>query len=214
MPLDKKKIVEAVKKAKESSKKRNFVQTIELAVNLKGIDLKNPENRLNTELTLPNETGSDPKICVIAAGDLAVKAKEAGVYVIDKDELDELSRNKKNVKKLAQEYDFFVARADLMPQVGKTLGPVLGPKGKMPRPIPPNAEIGTILNQYKKNVRLRMRTNPMINLRVGNEEMDEKKIVDNVQSVINFIEGKFEKGARHIKSVYIKTTMGPAVKVA
>lgn len=214
MTLDKKKIVEAVKKAKESSKKRNFVQTIELAVDLKGIDLKNPENRLNTELTLPNETGRDPKICVIAAGDLAVKAKEAGVYVIDKDELDEFLRNKKNVKKLAQEYDFFVARADLMPQVGKTLGPVLGPRGKMPRPIPPNAEIGAILDQYKKNVRLRMRTNPMINLRVGNEEMDEKKVVDNVQSVINFIEGKFEKGARHIKSVYIKTTMGPAVKVA
>lgn len=214
MPLDKKKIVEAVKKAKESSKKRNFVQTIELSVNLEGIDLKNPENRLNTELTLPNETGRDPKICVIAAGDLAVKAKEAGVYVIDKDELDEFLRNKKNVKKLAQEYVFFVARADLMPQVGKTLGPVLGPRGKMPRPIPPNAEIGAILDQYKKNVRLRMRTNPMINLRVGNEEMDEKKVVDNVQSVINFIEGKFEKGARHIKSVYIKTTMGPAVKVA
>lgn len=214
MPLDKKKIAEAIKKAKESSKKRNFVQSIELAVNLKGIDLKKPENRLNTELNLPNETGRDPKICVIATGDLAVKAKDEGVYVIDRDELDEFSRNKKNVKKLAQEYDFFVARADLMPQVGKTLGPVLGPRGKMPRPIPPNAEIDAILDQYKKNVRLRMRANPMINLRVGNEEMDEKKIVDNVQSVINFIEGKFEKGARHIKSVYVKTTMGPAVKVA
>jgi len=213
MPLDKRKIVEAIKKAKQSSKKRNFVQSIELAVNLKDIDLKKPENRLNTEITLPNETGKEPKICVIATGDLAVKAKDAGVHVIDKDELNEISRNRKNVKKLAQEYDFFVARADLMPQVGKTLGPVLGPRGKMPKPIPPNADINAILNQYKKNARIRMRNNPVVHLRVGNENMDEDKVAENVQNVINFLEGKFERGARHIKSVYLKTTMGPAIKV-
>ncbi|MGQ9719943.1 MAG: 50S ribosomal protein L1 [Candidatus Jordarchaeum sp.] len=213
MSLEKKKIIEALRKAKQSSKKRNFMQSIELAVNMKGIDLKKPENRLNTDLTLPNEIGKDPKVCFIATGDLAVRAKEAGFFVIDKDELDELSRNKKNVKNLASEYDFFVARADLMPQVGKTLGSVLGPRGKMPKPVPPNAEVGSIVDQYKKNVRLRMRTNPMINLRVGSEDMDENKIADNVQSIISFLEGKFEKGTRHIKSVYLKTTMGPAIKV-
>ncbi|MEM2145622.1 MAG: 50S ribosomal protein L1 [Candidatus Jordarchaeaceae archaeon] len=213
MPLDNKKLLEAIKKAKQNSKKRNFVQSIELAVNMKDIDLKKPENRLNVELTLPNEIGKEPKICVIAAGDLAVKAKDAGVFVIDKDELGEIARNKKNVKKLAQEYDFFVARADIMPQVGKTLGSVLGPRGKMPKPVPPNADIKTVLEQYKKSARIRMRENPVIHLRVGNEQMDEKKIADNVQSVINFLEGKFEKGSRNIKSVYIKTTMGPAIKV-
>lgn len=213
MPLDDKKVLEAVKKAKQNSKKRNFIQSIELMVNMKDVDLKKPENRLNTELTLPNEIGREPKICVIAAGDLAVKAKNAGVYVIDKDELGEVARNKKNVKKLAQEYDFFVARADIMPQVGKTLGPVLGPRGKMPKPVPPNADIKTVLEQYKKNARIRMRENPVIHLRVGSEQMDERKIVDNVQSVINFLEGKFEKGSRNIKSVYLKTTMGPAIKV-
>jgi large subunit ribosomal protein L1 len=213
MPLDDKKVLEAIKKAKQNSKKRKFVQSIELMVNMKDVDLKKPENRLNIELTLPNEIGREPKICVIAAGDLAVKAKNAGVYVIDKDELGEVARNKKNVKKLAQEYDFFVARADIMPQVGKTLGSVLGPRGKMPKPVPPNADIKTVLDQYKKNARIRMRENPVIHLRVGNEEMDEKKIADNVQSVINFLEGKFEKGSRNIKSVYLKTTMGPAIKV-
>jgi large subunit ribosomal protein L1 len=213
MPLDDKKILEAIKKVKQSSKKRKFVQSIELAVNMKDVDLKKPENRLNVELTLPNDIGKDPKICVIAAGDLAVKAKNAGVYVIDKDELGEVARNKKNVKKLAQEYDFFVARADVMPQVGKTLGSVLGPRGKMPKPVPPNADIKAVLDQYKRNARIRMRENPVIHLKVGNEEMDEKKVVDNVQSVINFLEGKFEKGSRNIKSVYLKATMGPAVKV-
>ncbi|MBS7250669.1 MAG: 50S ribosomal protein L1 [Candidatus Freyarchaeota archaeon] len=213
MPLDRKKIIEAIKKAKEKSKKRNFVQSIELAVNLKDIDLKKPENRLNTELTLPNETGKNPRICVIAAGDLAVRAKEAGVYVIDKDELNDVARTKKNVKNLAQQYDFFVARADLMPQVGKTLGPVLGPRGKMPKPIPPNADIGTVLDQYKRSVRLRIKDNPVVHLKVGSENMEEDKIADNVQSVINFLEGKFEKGPRNIKSVYLKTTMGPAVKI-
>lgn len=213
MPLDDKKVLEALKKAKQNSKKRNFVQSIELTVNMKDVDLKKPENRLNMELTLPNEIGKEPKICVIATGDLAIKAKNAGVYVIDKEELGEVARNKKNVKKLAQEYDFFVARADVMSQVGKTLGPVLGPRGKMPKPVPPNADIKTVLDQYKRNARIRMRDNPVIHLRVGNENMDEKKIADNVQSVINFLEGKFEKGSRNIKSVYLKTTMGPAIKV-
>ncbi len=213
MPVDKKELVKTLEKVEEASKKRNFVESVDLTVNLKDVDLKKPENRINTELTLPNEIGKDVKVCVIASGELAVKAKELNVNVLDKDELQSLSGNKKAVKKLAKEFDFFVASADLMSLIGKILGPVLGPRGKMPKPIPPNADLKSIIENYKRTIKLRIRDNPCLHAKVGTRGMDKEKIAENISAVISFLEEKLERGPNNIKSVYVKTTMGPPVKV-
>ncbi|MFX1598483.1 MAG: 50S ribosomal protein L1, partial [Promethearchaeota archaeon] len=66
------KIVETVAKAKNKAKTRNFVESIDLAINMKGIDLKRPESRIDAEVVVPNSLAKKPKICVIAMGDLAI----------------------------------------------------------------------------------------------------------------------------------------------
>ncbi|MEM2572967.1 MAG: hypothetical protein QXF77_00975, partial [Candidatus Jordarchaeales archaeon] len=91
MPVDKKELIKVLKKIDESSKKRNFTESVEIAVNLKDIDLKKPENRINTELVLPNDIEKEPRVCIIASGEVAVKAKELNANVLDKDELQSLA---------------------------------------------------------------------------------------------------------------------------
>lgn len=124
-------ILEAVKKAKEESKPRNFTQSIDVVITIKDLDVKKPENRIDEEVLLPNGRGKDVKIAFIADGELALQAKNAGAnMVINKGELEEMGKDRKGAKKIANRHDFFVAQADMMPLVGRFLGPVLGPRKK------------------------------------------------------------------------------------
>src|SRR6266699_1364706 len=192
---------------KGKTEKRKFNQSVELAVKLRELDLKRPEQRINESLELPTAASKTVKVAVIAGGDLAVRAKNAGAdIVIGREDLDKMARDKKAARKIAQNYDFFVAEAPLMPQVGKSLG-------KMPTPIPPTAPIDDVLKRQRKNVRLKMKDQPVIQTKVGTEDMSDDVLVQNIQTVILRLESKLEKGAKNIKSVAVKTTMGPLVKV-
>jgi len=124
-----------------------------------------------------------------------------------------LGREKKEARKIVREYDQFVSEAPLMPLVGKTLGPVLGPRGKMPIPVPPNVVVEDVLARQRRTVRVRVRDQPVIQCRVGTEDMASEKIVENVQAVVTAIEGKLERGLGNIGSVMVKATMGSPVKV-
>ncbi|MEM2911802.1 MAG: 50S ribosomal protein L1 [Candidatus Bathyarchaeia archaeon] len=215
MPVEQKTILAAVKEAKEKSEKRNFTQSVELILNLQDIDMKSPEGRLQENIELPHPPPEKAnKICVIATGELALKAKKANAdLVVDRAELEGLAGKKKELRKIADEYDFFVAEAPLMPLVGKILGATLGPRGKMPVPVPPTADIGNLLEKYRKTVIIRMRNQPIIQCRVGTESMKEEEITENIQAVLRVLEGKLKRGMKNIKSVCIKTTMGAPVKI-
>jgi len=215
MPVDKKAVVKALEEARKQSEKRAFKQSIDLILNLKDIDLKKPENRINELVEFPTPPGRKASICVVATGDLALRAKEAGADgVIGKEELDALSKDKKATKKLEKRFDFFIAEAQLMPLVGKSIGPVLGPRGKMPTPVPPTAPIDAMMERYRKMSRVMVRSQLNSQIRVGTEEMSDEQIAENVQAVMAKLEGKLEKGSRNIRSVLVKTTMGAPVKVA
>jgi large subunit ribosomal protein L1 len=215
MPLDQKTITTAIKEVKEKSKKRNFTQSVELILNLKDIDMKSPEGRIQERIELPYPSPEKPnKICVIATGELALKAKRAKAdLVIGKDELVGLAGRKKDLRKIANEYNFFMAEAPLMPRVGKILGPALGPRGKMPVPVPPTADVAGLIKRYRKMVFVRMRNQPVIRCRVGTESMKEEEIAENVEIVLKTIEGKLKRGMKNIKTVYLKASMGKPVKV-
>ena len=215
MPLEQKTIITAIKEAKEKSKKRNFTQSIELILNLKDIDMKSPEGRIQERIELPHPSPEKPnKICVIATGELALKAKRAKAdLVIGNDELAGLAGRKKELRKIANDYNFFMAEAPLMSRVGKTLGPALGPRGKMPVPVPPTADISGLIKRYRKMVFVRMRNQPVIRCRVGTESMKEEEIAENVQTVLKTIERKLKRGTKNIKTVYLKTSMGTPVKI-
>jgi len=215
MSVEPKTIITALKEAKEKAGKRNFTQSVELIVTLQDIDMKSPEGRLQENIELPHPPPEKPnKVCVIATGELALRAKRANAdLVIEKDELEALAGKKKEIRKLANEYDFFLAEAPLMPLVGKVLGAALGPRGKMPIPVPPNADIEGLLNKYRKTVVIRMRNQPVIQCRIGTENMSEEELAKNIQAVLKAIEGRMKRGIKNIKSIHVKTTMGAPVKI-
>jgi large subunit ribosomal protein L1 len=145
---------------------------------------------------------------------LAFKAKNAHAdNVLERSELEELAGKKKDLRKLASSYDVFISEAPLMPLVGRILGPVLGPRGKMPVPVPPNADIAAAIARNRNTVVVRMRNQPIIQVSVGSEKMSEEELVDNIQAVLRLVEGKLKRGLKNIKFAFIKTSMGSPVKI-
>lgn len=215
MTLDQKTVINAIKEAKENSKKRGFTQSMELILNLKDIDMKSPEGRIRQLIELPHSTpNKSNKICIVATGELALNAKKAKAdLVIGKKNLNELAGKKKDLRKLANEYDFFLAEAPLMPLVGRILGSILGPKGKMPVPVPPSADISVLIKRHRKMVSVRTRNQPILQCRIGTESMEEKEIAENIQAVVGVIERQLKRGIKNIKSIYIKMSMGAPIKV-
>jgi len=214
MPLDNKTISEAVKQAKSKAGDKKFNQTVDMILDITEIDMKSPEGKIQEVVELPHETGKPNKVCVVASGEFAVKAKNSHAdFVIDRADLDALNGKKKELRKLASTYDIFISEAPLMPLVGRILGPVLGPRGKMPIPVPPNADINALINKHRKTVVVRMRNQPIIQVPVGSQQMKDEDLVDNVQAVLRVLDGKLKRGLKNIKYAYFKTSMGEPVKI-
>ena len=203
----------AVQKALESAKKRNFVETVELAINLKDVDLSIPKNRITDDIILPNGRGRAVKICVIGGGELALKAKDVADVVITPDELQTIADDKKQAKKLANSTDYFIAEAPLMAVVGKRLGTVLGPRGKMPKPIAPGVDPTAMIDGLRRTVSVRTKDRMTFHAPVGTVEMSPEELADNIETILKRVELKLEKGRMNIASSYIKTTMGPSERL-
>jgi len=202
-----------IEEALSKAKKRKFEETVEIAVNLKDVDLSNPKNRINEEIILPNGRGKAVRVGIISGNEMASKAKNVADVIISAEELDKLAEDKKGAKKLVNSTEFFIAETALMPRVGKILGGIMGPRGKMPRPVPGNVDPVPIINNLRRTVKARSKEKPVIHVVIGTRDMDVKKLTENAAEVIKRIESKLEKGEENIKSVYVKTTMGPAVRV-
>jgi len=214
LPLTKENIQKSLEELRKNKKKRNFKESLELIIKLKDLDLKKPENRINQTIILPHDIGKSVKVCVIATGQLALKSKEANAdLVLGKDQLTDLANDKKAARKLQQEYGFFIAEAPLMPLVGKTIGPTLGPRGKMPTPINPNAPIADVIDQARRTIKIRVRDQPVIQCRIGIEDMSDDILSENIQAIFSSIEGKLERGVRNISKILIKTTMHEPVNL-
>ena len=211
--VEKAAILTAVKKALESAPQRNFGESVELAFNLKNVDLSIPKNRVDEEIQLPKGRGRTPKIAIFASGELATRARGVADVVVQPDQIEELSGDKRRARKLANDMSFFVAEAPLMPTIGRTLGTVLGPRGKMPRPIPPNADPAGVVNLLKNTVRVRSRDRRTFHAAIGTRQMSPEDLADNAFLVIDRVVKKLERGDQNIQSVFVKTTMGPSEKV-
>ena len=208
-----KKTIETVKKAIESAPPRKFRESVELAINLKDIDLKNPKNRVDEEIILPKGRGKQIKVGIFATGELAFKSKEIADMVLTPEDIDDLVDNKRKAKKIANEIDFFIAEAPLMPVIGKKLGVILGPRGKMPKPVPPSIDPKGIVENLRKTVKVRSKDRPTFHAHVGTADMNPEGLAANIETIMKRLETRLERGKMNIKSVYVKTTMGPAVRL-
>jgi large subunit ribosomal protein L1 len=206
-------IVDAVSRALDEAPPRQFRETVDLAVNLRDLDLNDPSQRVDESVVLPAGTGQETQIVVFASGETALRAQDVADEVLDGDDLEELGDDTDAAKDLADETDFFVAEASLMQDIGRYLGTVLGPRGKMPTPLQPDDDVVETVNRMKNTVQLRSRDRRTFHTRVGAEDMDPDEIATNVDVIVRRLEASLEKGPLNIDSMYVKTTMGPSVEV-
>ncbi len=204
----------AVTRALEESPDRNFTETVDLAINLRDLDLDEPSNRVDESVVLPEGTGQETTIVVFAEGETAVRAEEVADEVFDSDALSDLGDDDDEAKDLADETDFFIAEEALMQDIGRYLGTVLGPRGKMPTPLSPDDDVVETVNRMKNTVQVRSRDRRTFHTRVGAEDMSAEEISSNIDVILRRLHADLEKGPQNIDSVYVKTTMGPAVEVA
>jgi len=206
-------IQDAVSRALEEAPERNFRETVDLAINLRDLDLNDPNNRVDESIVLPRGTGQETRIVVFAEGETALRAEDVADDVLDGDALEELGGDDDDAKDLADETDFFIAEANMMQDIGRYLGTVLGPRGKMPTPLQPDDDVVETIEPMKNTVQVRSGDRRTFHTRVGAENMDIDDIVDNIDVIIRRLEADLEKGPQNIDGVYVKTTMGPASEV-
>jgi large subunit ribosomal protein L1 len=213
MSIQRNQILGAITKSRDASKKRRFEQTFELAINFRELDMKRPENRINLRVQLPNGIGGQ-KVLVFAGGDLALRARRSGAdEVIEPAELNELAKDKKAAKKRLKDFDIFIREAPLMPTVGRVAGPILGPRGKMPTPVPPQAPVDTVIERERRAIVLRSRDKMFVHCMVGRENMTNEQVAQNIEAVVTNLIGATKRGLGNVRSIYLKTTMGEAVKL-
>jgi large subunit ribosomal protein L1 len=204
-------LVEVIKEAKAATKQRKFKQSIELIMNFKDIDVKKGF-ALNEVIQLP-KTNSPATVCIMATGDMGQKAKKANAdLVIGTDELEKFATDKRESRKFINKYDFFLADTQVMPIVGKTLGQLLGPRGKMPTPVPFNAPIESFLERFRSSIKVRSRASLSMSCKIGDETMEDADLATNAHAVLSAVEKKLPNGEKNIRRIMIKTTMGKPVK--
>jgi large subunit ribosomal protein L1 len=207
-------ILEAVKKVLEESPKRNFSESVDLAINLKNLDMNQPKNRVDEEVILPHGLGKELKIGVFARGEVGLRAEAAGAaYVISDVELDELVTDKSRARTLANECDLFIAETQFMPIIGKNLGVVLGPRGKMPIPLLPNKDITELIQSKQNAVRLRSKDKLTFHVPVGRRDMSPDQLAENIETIVSRLERVLDKGKHNLRTVYVTTTMGKSERV-
>ena len=204
------KINQAIKGALESAPKRKFVESLDIAFTIRDVDLKNPNNRIKEEIRLPSGRGRELKIAMFAAGEAASKAKAAGLHVISPQEIEELGGNKGKAKKIANAYDFFLSEVPHMGLIGRYLGVVLGPRGKMPRPVPPTLDPAIMAAGLQSTVVIKSGDKMTFQIAFGTATKSEDELHANAMEVYNRVISKLERGIGNIRSLHIKTTMGPS----
>ena len=193
-------ILKLIQESKKVKKDRKFKQALELYIIFKDIDVKKGF-ALNEVIQLPKQMTKSAAVCVMATGDMRLKAKNAK------------AQNKRESRKLINKYDFFLADTKLMPSVGKSLGQLLGPRGKMPTPVPFNAPIESFLERFRHSIRVRVKNSLSLSCKIGDETMDDNDLASNAMTVIHAIEKKLPNGDKNFKKFMIKTTMGKPIKI-
>ncbi len=213
--MDEKSVTKALAELRKTIKKRKFSQTIDLIVAFKDIDMAKVP-KLEQYVSLPSGLGKNTKICALVGNESEEGAKSADRVILSSD-FDKF-KEKRDIKKLAREYDYFVAQADMMPKVAQVFGRYFGPVNRMPSPkagcvVPPRANISSLVGRLRSTVRLVANKIPMFQVPVGIETQDDAELTKNILAVMSSVENVLPNGRNNIGKIYIKSTMSKAVKL-
>ncbi|MEM4662865.1 MAG: hypothetical protein QXM75_02495 [Candidatus Diapherotrites archaeon] len=213
--MEKKDVIDALNKL-NTSKKRNFTQKIELIINFKNLDVKKPENLIDIKVNLPHATGAGKAKALLFArtASFIETVKDMFDRVIYENQIEGLS--KKELQEML-DYDIILAEGPVMLTVAKYLGQTLAPKGKMPKPVnPEKSAVESLLAGTESAVRITNKKGkgvPFVQVVIGNENMSNEQIAENAVEVYKEVLHALPSQKHNIKSVYIKKTMSPAVKI-
>ncbi|MBI4150355.1 50S ribosomal protein L1 [Candidatus Woesearchaeota archaeon] len=216
--MDNQQLVQALTQLREISPKRNFTQSVDLVINLKGLDLKKPENQVELYIFLQYGKGKPNKICALVGPELKEEAEVNCDKIIQEKDFEAFAKDKKLAKKLAAEFDFFIAQANIMAKVAAAFGRVFGPRRKMPNPkagcvVPPKFNFKSLVDRLRNTIKVTAKEKPLIQVSIGNEKMSDQQLSENIMNVYNQVLHKLPGEKNNIKSVYVKYTMGKPMQL-
>ena len=200
------KILKTIQDVKSTSEKRNFSQTFDLIVNLKELDMKKPESKIDEAVSLPHGRGKDAHVVLFSD-----VAKSDDAEVLTSADINGLAANKRAAKKMANQADFLFGDPKVMPLVGKALGTILGPRGKVPKILA--GDVKSLVNTHRKATRIRTKDSPVILCAVGTDKMSDEHVAENVEAVVKFLEHRLPRGKANIAKMALKLTMGKPAKL-
>ncbi len=212
--MEKKDIISFIQSLRQETPKRKFSQSIDLVVNLKNLNLKKEEDKVNSFISLPHERGKKVRITALVGPELESKAKKNCDHVFTEEQFSKL--DKKAIKKLAAETDYFIAQANIMPRVAGIFGKILGPRGLMPSPksggiIPSTADVEQVVKRFKTLIKIETKNELAIKARIGTEAMPDEAIADNALFIVNTLLQTLPQDKNNIKSIVLKMTMGAPI---
>lgn len=215
--MEKQKVIEVIKNLKENAKDRKFSQSVDFILTIKDLNLKQVENQVEFFGTLPFQKKKAVKICVLGSSQMESEAKTNCDNFISEAEFPKYT-DKKLAKKLASDYDFFIAQADLMAKIAQTFGRVFGPRKKMPNPkagcvVPGKASLKGIVEKLRKTQKFSIKVQPFFSFSVGDLEMSDDNIAENVISAYTQIERALPQGRNNVKAAKLKLTMSKPVSL-
>ncbi|MEM2916461.1 MAG: 50S ribosomal protein L1 [Candidatus Woesearchaeota archaeon] len=214
----KEEFIKALQYVRINSPKRKFAQSVDLIFNLKDLDIKKPEEQLDVWVPLVHARGKAVRIAALVGPEMQEQAKAFCDTVITHDDFKRYEGKKKEIRKLAKTHDFFIAQANIMPDVAKFFGRVLGPRGKMPNPkagcvVPPNANLKALTEKLRKTLHVVAKTQLSAKCAVGKEDMKDEQLIENIMAVYNAVIHALPQEQNNIKSILLKYSMGPVIKV-
>lgn len=190
------------------TKKRNFLETVELQIGLKNYDPQR-DKRFSGTIRLPSVPRPNMAICILGDQHDLDRAKHGGVDAMSADDLKKLNKNKKLIKKLARKYDAFIASEALIKQIPRLLGPGLSKAGKFPTPVSHADDLSGRITEVKSTIKFQLKKVLCMGVAVGNVEMGQEQLTGNIMLAINYLVSLLKKGWQNVGSLVIKASMSP-----
>merc|ERR1711971_1212479 len=204
--------VREVLKYSKETKKRKFVETIDLQIGLKNYDPQK-DKRFSGTVKLRHIPRPKFSVCIFGDQQHCDEAKEAGIPHMSADDLKKLNKQKKLVKKLAKKYHAFLASDALIKQIPRLLGPGLNKAGKFPGLITHQEKMGDKVDELKATIKFQLKKALCLACAVGHVEMTEQELFANINVAVNFLVSLLKKNWQNVKTLNVKTTMGKPQRI-
>jgi len=214
MALDEQKLQTAV--AQLHAEKRGFSQSYDLLVSLKDLNLKDPKDQIEFFATVPHTLGKKRTVCALVGPEMIDEAKKTADLALEQSQFEKMP--KKELRKVAAKFDYFVGQANIMPKIAGSFGRVLGPRGKMPNPkagciVPPKAPLTPLMERLQKTVKVSAKKSPNVQVLIASQGMTTQQVVENVRSLYDQLVHNLPKEENNVKAVYLKVTMSKPIKL-